>query len=284
MFDSYITTILQRDVRDLSNIEKLAAVPRLLTLLASRICALLNCADTARALSMSQMTLRRYLALLEATFLIVLLPAWSSNLGKRLIKSPKLLLGDTGLLGHALGLDRERLNRERTLLGHVLENFVAMELTKQLGWSQSRSKLFHFRTAAGTEVDFVLENPAGQLVGIEVKSAKTIQAKDFRGLKALADLTGDRFQGGFVLNTGSTIVPFAKNLHAHARQLSLVIRARQRTAHLFSPTTCRRSRLPGGCRRWFRRWWCGQPTPLALDIPSDATFALRSPRPRHRTC
>ncbi len=213
-FDSYITTTLHRDVRDLSNIDKPADVSRLLALLASRTCALVNYAELSRSLSMPQTTLKRYMALLEATFLIRLLPAWSSNLGKRLVKSSKLVLGDTGVLGHVLGLDRQYLGRDRTLLGHVLENFVAMELMKQLGWSQCRCRLFHFRTTAGQEVDFVLEDSAGRLVGIEMKSAATIGAKDFRGLKVLAELTGNRFQRGFILYTGHTVVPFAKNLQA----------------------------------------------------------------------
>ena len=213
-FDSYITTILQRDVRDIANIEHLAEVPKLLSLLASRACSLVNYSDIARSLAMPQSTLKRYLALLEATFLVRLLPAWSSNLGKRLIKSPKLILTDTGLLAHVLGLDRERAVRDRILFGHVLENFVAMEVAKQLTWSGGRFELFHFRTTSGQEVDLVLENAAGDLVGIEVKAGAKIEGKDFGGLRLLAELAGKRFRHGVVLYTGENAVPFAKNLHA----------------------------------------------------------------------
>jgi hypothetical protein len=213
-FESYITTILQRDVRDISNIENLAEVPKLLALLASRVCSLVNYADIARSLTMPQSTLKRHMALLEATFLVRLLPAWSSNLGKRLIKSPKLVLTDTGLLSHVLGLDRVRAGQDRTLFGHVLENFVAMELVKQLTWSKTRFQLFHFRTTVGQEVDLLLEDPSGGLIGIEVKAGTNVEGKDFAGLHLLAELTGRRFRCGFVLHTGDCVVPFGKNMHA----------------------------------------------------------------------
>lgn len=213
-FDSYLNAILQRDVRDLANVERLSEMPRLLALVASRAGQLVNYADLARMLAIPQTTLKRYLALMEAMFLVRLLPAWFSNLGKRLTKAPKLLLSDTGLLAHLLEVDTNRLRRDRTLLGHVLENFVAMELVKQLGWSERRCRLFHFRTEAGAEVDLVLEDRAGRLVGVEVKCAASLQKRDFRGLEALADIAGSRFVRGIVLYTGAAVVPFGGKLHA----------------------------------------------------------------------
>ena len=213
-FDSYVDAILQRDVRDLANIERLSEIPRLLALLASRAGELLNVADLARTLGIPQTTLKRYLALMEMTFLVRLLPAWFSNLGKRLAKAPKLLLADTGLLSHLIDADASRLRRDRTLLGHVLENFVALELIKQLGWSDRRCRLHHFRTESGAEVDLVLEDRAGRLVGVEVKSAASVRQQDFRGLEALARLSGERFVRGVALCTGTTVVPFGRNLFA----------------------------------------------------------------------
>ena len=212
-FDSYVDAILQRDVRDMANIERLSEFPRLLALLASRAGGLLNFADLARTLGIPQTTLKRYMALMEMTFLVRVLPAWFSNLGKRLTKAPKLLLADTGLLTHLVEADRNRLRRNRTLLGHVLENFVAMELIKQLGWSKRRCRLFHFRTESGAEVDLVLEDSVGRLVGVEVKSATSTRQQDFRGLEELARLSGDRFVRGIVLCTGTTVVPFGWNLY-----------------------------------------------------------------------
>lgn len=213
-FGSYVTTILQRDVRDLSNIEGLTELPRLLSLLAARSASLVNYAELSRSASMAQSTLKRYTSLLEATFLIRTLPAWSSNLGKRLVKSPKLLLCDTGLISSLQGLNEERLASDPVLVGPLLENFVAMELQKQSAWSAAQPRLFHFRTQNGHEVDVVMEDAARRVVGVEVKASATVVARDFRGLHALAEASGDRFRCGVVLYTGRTAVPFGKDLHA----------------------------------------------------------------------
>ena len=213
-FDSYVDSILQRDVRDLANVERLSEIPRLLALLASRVAQPVNFADLARTLAIPQTTLRRYMALMETTFLVRLLPAWFSNIGKRLAKASKLLLVDTGLLTHLLEVNANRLRRDRTLFGHILENFAAMELIKQVGWSERRCKLFHFRTEGGAEVDLVLEDRAGRLVGIEVKCAASLQRRDFRGLETLAELSGRRFVRGVLLYTGAAVVPFGRKLHA----------------------------------------------------------------------
>jgi Linear amide C-N hydrolases, choloylglycine hydrolase family/Domain of unknown function (DUF4143) len=108
-FESYLTTILQRDVRDLSNIDDLSAVPRLLSVVASRAGGLLNYADLSRTLGLPQTTLKRYFALLEMTFLVQLLRPWSGNVGQRSIRTPKVYLNDTGLLAHLSALSPERL-------------------------------------------------------------------------------------------------------------------------------------------------------------------------------
>lgn len=213
-FESYLTTILQRDIRDLANIEGLADLPRLLALLAARSSTLLNYAELSRSAGIPQSTLKRYLSLLEASFLVRFLPAWSGNLSKRLIKSPKILLNDTGLAAHLLGANEARLTRERTLFGQLLELFVVLELLKQRGWSETQPSLFHYRDTGNREVDVLLESPSGNLVGIEIKAAASVEAKDFRGLRALADEVGSRFQQGIVLYTGGRVVPFGTNLHA----------------------------------------------------------------------
>jgi predicted AAA+ superfamily ATPase len=213
-FGSYITAILQRDVRDLANIEGLTEMPRLLRLLASRVGSLINFADLSRSLSMPQSTLKRYMSLLAATFLVQEVPAWSVNIGKRLIKSPKLFLNDTGLIAHLLGLDADRFERDPLLVGHLFENFVVMELLKQIGWSNCRPALMHFRTTAGQEVDIILEDRAGNIVGIEVKAAETITGSDFKGLKTLAEAAGDRFTRGLVLYRGDQTVAFDRQLLA----------------------------------------------------------------------
>jgi len=213
-FASYLTTILQRDVRDMANIEGLTALPRLLSLLAARSGSLLNLADVSRTSGLAYTTLLRYMTLLEATFLVQFLPSWSANLGHRLVKSPKLLISDTGLAASLLGVKAERLAENGTLLGGLLETFVAMELRKAAGWSAAAVQLFHYRTQAGQEVDVLLENGMGQLVGVEVKASATVTSSDFKGLRGIAEATGDRFVRGVVLYTGSQVIPFGERLYA----------------------------------------------------------------------
>jgi len=213
-FNSYVSTILQRDVRDLAQIEGLSAMPRLLTLLASRVGSLLNHAEVSRSLGLPQTTLKRYMALLETTFLVQLLPAWSGNLSKRLVKSPKLYLNDTGLAAALLGRGNEKALQDARLMGPLLENFVFAELRKQVTWSKTEPSLFHFRALTGQEVDVLLEAPSGDLVGVEVKASATVDAGDLRGLRCLAEQTGKRFRCGVLLYRGRETIPFAKNMHA----------------------------------------------------------------------
>jgi predicted AAA+ superfamily ATPase len=213
-YSSYLATILQRDVRDLANIDGLSDFPRLLALIASRTSGLLNFSDLSRSLSLPQSTLKRYFTLLEATFLVLTIPAWASNQGLRLTKAPKIMFADTGLACHVLGMDRARLQADGNAKGPLLENFVAMELVKQSGWGATRTRLFHYRTASGREVDLVLEDPTGRLVGIEVKSAAAVGNSDFSGLRALRESSGSKFLRGIVLYDGAEPIDFDKDLAA----------------------------------------------------------------------
>jgi predicted AAA+ superfamily ATPase len=213
-FGAYVTTILQRDIRDLAHIEGLTALPRLLALLASRPMGLLNHADLARNSGLAQSTLKRYMTLLETTFLVQTLPGWFPNVGKRLAKAPKVLLADTGLAAYLQGVDASRLRNDRTWLGPLLENFIVMELKKQVAWSSRLPQLLHFRTSEGREVDLILEDAAGRVVAIEVKAASTVGPDDLTGLRFLAGAAARRFHRGVLLYTGTEIVPFGANLHA----------------------------------------------------------------------
>lgn len=212
-FGSYITTILQRDVRDIANIDGLTAMPRLLSMLATRSTSLLNYSELSRTTGLPQSTLKRYMALFETIFLIDHLPAWYSNLGKRLVKTSKLIVNDAGLLATLLGVDAARLENT-PLCGALMENFVIMELKKQISWSETKPAMLHYRTQTGQEVDVVLEDTAGRIVGIEIKSAKSVGGNDFRGLQSLADAAGDRFIRGIMLYGGSEIISFGSNLFA----------------------------------------------------------------------
>ncbi len=127
---------------------------------------------------------------------------------------PKLHFVDTGLLASLAGLDAEALRRDRALVGPILESFVAAELTKQLGWSTARPALHHFRTHGGQEVDLVLEDSRGRVVGIEVKASATVTSSDLAGLRALAEIAGKAFVQGIVLHLGASQVSFGPGLTA----------------------------------------------------------------------
>jgi hypothetical protein len=212
-FQSYVTTVLQRDIRDLANIADSTAVPRLLSVVAARAGGLLNFADLSRTMALPQTTLKRYFALLEATFLVQLLRPWARNLGQRAIQTPKVYLNDTGLLAHLLGVTVDRLKSEGNVAGSVLENFVLMELRKQCAWSATRPELFYWRTVSGREVDVVLEDRTGKVVGVEVKAAATLGSNDVGGLQALASAVGKNWVRGVVLYAGAETIPFSANLH-----------------------------------------------------------------------
>jgi predicted AAA+ superfamily ATPase len=213
-FRSYVTTMLERDVRNLAQVEGLTDLPRLLNVLAARSASLLNIADLSRNIGLPHTTLTRYLALLERAFLVRRVPAWAGSRARRAVKMPRVWIPDTGLLGHLAGLTTARLGEEPTALGPLLETFVASELAKQIGWSRTQVELFHFRTHAGREVDLVLEADDGRLAGIEVKAAATIGAGDLKGLTALREVAGKRFHRGVVLYTGRETLPFGPDLWA----------------------------------------------------------------------
>ena len=213
-FEAYVTTVIHRELRDLANLEYLTELPRLLRLLASRVGAQLNYAELAGAVGIPQTTLKRYLTLLRAVHLFVPLPAWSSSRAKRLVKRPKILLADSGLIAHLMDLDETQVEKDATAYGHLLECFVAMELRKQITWSRIRPSMYHFRTHSNVEIDLVLESPSGDIVGIEVKAASRVRGEDLRGLELLKDIAGDRFRRGVVLYTGTNSVPLGGDLQA----------------------------------------------------------------------
>jgi predicted AAA+ superfamily ATPase len=214
-FSSYLETLVERDVRDLADIRALDEVPALLSLLASRSTGPLNVASLAGELRLSEATARRYLALLDATFVLLRVPAWRRNLGKRATAAPKLQVVDSGLAAHLLGLSARRLSRAQALGGGLLESFVRMELVKHASWSESRPSIYHLRTrGGGQEVDAILERRGGQLVGIEVKATATPSKRDFRGLEELRDSRGDDFVAGVVIYSGERTLPFGDRLWA----------------------------------------------------------------------
>jgi len=204
-FRDYANTILQRDIKELAQIEGLLQLPALLSLLATRVGGLLNQAELGRALQIPQTTVKRYLALLECAFLVWRLPTWSANLGKRLVKTPKLYFTDTGLAMHLAGaVDGVR----DSVRGLFLENFAIGEIQRQATWSRIRPRLYHFREQTGKEVDLVLEASDGRCVLLEIKRGDAVRPDDLKSLRWTAEQVGSRVVRSILLYTGREMVPF----------------------------------------------------------------------------
>jgi predicted AAA+ superfamily ATPase len=213
-YRDYVETLIQRDVRDLARIRSLDTLPRLLSLAAGQTATLINVSDLAGPFQVSRPTIREYVTLLTRVFLLEELPPWHHNRLKRLVKTPKLHLADTGLACALLGLDGKGLWEDRTALGRLLETFVYQELRRQGSWHDEHIRFHHFRDKDMVEVDIVLERGAGQLAGVEVKAAATVTAADFRGLRKLKEASGERFAGGVLVYDGETSASFGDGLYA----------------------------------------------------------------------
>jgi Predicted ATPase (AAA+ superfamily) len=143
-----------------------------------------------------------------------MLPPWHSNRLSRLVKTPKLHLGDTGLASSLLGIDAGALMKDRALLGRLMETFVLQEMRRQASWHDNSLGFHHFRDKDGYEVDIVLEREGREVAGVEVKAAATVAESDFKGLRKLREASGARFTAGVVLYDGESAVRFAENLFA----------------------------------------------------------------------
>ena len=213
-FDAYIALVLDRDVRDIANIDQLDRMPRLVKILAEHAGQLVNYSAIGGAIGLSHITTQRYVGILERLFLIRNIAPWSSNRLSRLIKTPKSLFLDSGLLAALRGADAGEIQTDRTRFGPLLETFVVAEVLKLLSWSGQNYHLSHFRTREGEEVDLVLEDRRGRIVGIEVKASAVLRPKDLNGLRKLQEAAGDKFVHGIVLHDHDRMTPFAKKLSA----------------------------------------------------------------------
>jgi predicted AAA+ superfamily ATPase len=210
----YVEAVVQRDVRDVAHVEQLDQMPRLLRVLAEHSGQLVNHSSVGAALGLNHVTTRKYTGVFEQLFLVRSLPPWHSNALKRLTKTPKLHFLDSGLLAALRGLTPERVTVDRSRFGAVLETFVFAELLKLAAWADGRFSFSQFRDKDQNEVDIVIEDGRGRLIGIEVKASATVRADDFRGLRRLAEAAGDRFAFGAVLYDHDMVVPFGERLAA----------------------------------------------------------------------
>lgn len=210
----YLDAIIQRDVRDLSRIHRLDILPRLLELAAGQTARLVNVSGIAGPFGVNRTTVGDYLTLLRHVFLVEELPAWHANRLKRLVKTPKLHLTDTGLACALLGVEAADLRDDRILLGQLLETFVVQELRRQASGWEHNVRFSHYRDKDQQEVDLVLERGPNRVVGIEVKASATLRDSDRRGLERLRDAVGDGFRCGALLYDGETLVPLGDRIYA----------------------------------------------------------------------
>lgn len=213
-YRAYIDSIIERDLPEIARVDKPAQVPQVLTIASRFAGQLTNLSEIGRSANLDRKTAMQYLRILEQLYLIRSVQPWSRNELNRLVKTPKLHFIDSGLLAALRGYSMARLRADRNLFGALLENFVFSELLKLASWADERIAIFHYRDRDGIEVDFVLENSAGDIVGIEVKAAASVRREDLKGLERLASIAGDAFKQGIVLYTGKQALPFGDRLRA----------------------------------------------------------------------
>ncbi len=210
-FASYVTAYVERDVRNLTRLPDMVAFGRFLRLVALRTANLLNLRNLATDAAIDQRTAARYLELLEVTFQIHRLQPWHTSTAKRLVKSPKIFLRDSGLATHFAGIRKPEELAGHPAIGALLETWVLAELRKLCAIT-SGIELSFYRSHGGREVDFVLERGSAML-GIEIKSNRSVTSSDFRGLRELRELAGPRCVG-VLFYLGDEVLPFGDGLAA----------------------------------------------------------------------
>lgn len=213
-FEAYVKALIERDVRSLSDIEGLTALPRILKLLARSVGETLNVSSLSRESGVPHTTLQRYLGLLEAVFLIHPLSAWTSGLSHRTLKAQRVAFVDSGLLIHLLGIDPSALSPDEPLVSGVLSSWAAMELMKQASWSDSPPEVVHFRSVRQYEVPIVLVRPDGQIVAVDVTPDAYPSPTGLRALEFLEQVAEGRLSSGILLTAGSEARRLSERLWA----------------------------------------------------------------------
>jgi predicted AAA+ superfamily ATPase len=210
----YLDAIIARDVRDVAGIEKLDQMPRFLRALALTAGQMCNYTQLGGQVGLDGKTASRYIGVLEQMYLLRRIDVWARNRLNRVVKTPKLQFIDSGLLATLLDLGSSEVQQDRTRFGNVLETFVFAELLKHTTTANGDYRLMYYRDTDKFEVDVVIENAAGHLIGVEVKAAATVKESDLRGLKKLSGLAGDQFKMGVLLYDGDQTMPLGDGIWA----------------------------------------------------------------------
>lgn len=212
-FESYLATIIDRDVADAASLKDPAAIGTVLRLLASRAGGIARYESLGQDAGLSGKTAKSHVEVLERLFLVRVRRAWHVNLGNRQVKAPKVYVSDSGLAATLMGANETRFVNDGNVAGSLVETFVANELERQATSLSTPTTFWHYRDG-DREVDIVAERPSGEVVGVEVKASATVRGGDLTGLKHLREKLGDRFRAGIVLYTGARAIPFGDRLWA----------------------------------------------------------------------
>ena len=212
-FDGYLAGSLEHDLRELADVRRADDAEHLLRLLASQTANLFKADPIARKLGMDHKTVTSYVGLLRQMHLVHQLPGWRPGLGAREATTPKTYVSDVGLLCHLLGANARRLLADDQVKGKSCETFVVNEILKQASWADIETRAYHYQRR-DEDIDVVLEDRAGDIVGVEVKAAATLSAKDWRWLVKLRDARGDSFRAGVVIAPVAQTTPLGDRLWA----------------------------------------------------------------------
>ncbi|MGE3920986.1 MAG: ATP-binding protein [Gammaproteobacteria bacterium] len=213
-YDNYLQSLIQKDIRDLGHIEHHYEMAHLLKVLTLYSGNMINFTELGGKLELYRATVKKYTALLEQLFLLENLPAWHTNAYKRLIKTPKIHITDTGIICAMRGINYDKIISKPDLLGPLLETFVYNELRKQANFLDEKLKFSHYRDKEKVEVDIVIENSLDEVIGIEVKATASIKQSDLQGLKKLSTIADKKFKIGVLLFDGDHATSFGDKLFA----------------------------------------------------------------------
>jgi predicted AAA+ superfamily ATPase len=217
--EQYVRSIIERDIRDITQVRDGGEVARLLEYLSHQTASLLNINETAKALGHTRATVEKYLSILEKLYLLRRIPAWHRNLQKRLVKSPKIHVCDSGLAAALSGIVETTWTTDRRQFGHLLESFIVQQICIQAGRMESKTRVWHYRDKDKLEVDCVLTQ-GRRTWGIEIKAAASIDSSDAKGLRRLAEQAGSDFQGGILFYDGTSTLTLDRDLQLHAVPIS----------------------------------------------------------------
>lgn len=211
-FSSYISTYIERDIRDIGELRHLDKFIRVYNILASRSAQILHRSDLAKDADLDHKTVNNYLKLLELIYQIRLLRPYSANINKRFIKSEKVFFTDSGIVSFLLGIATREHFFQSPYKGIIFETFVLAELLKGIQYSLTPTRIFYYRTQDRSEIDFIIERERG-IIAIEVKCTKSVVKRDFKHIIDLKKSTGN-LTCGIILYLGETILPFGEDLLA----------------------------------------------------------------------